>query len=97
MSTQQYTPQEYETALAEAVDPIMTVRKWRALKGLVYALIITANAMIGVIEGAWIVPVTSILAIMLVFGIEISEIQIADYLSIRFRGDWSMPGGDDEE
>ena len=96
MSVRNYSPREYELALTEALEPVMTVRKWRALKGFVYALIITSNAMIGVIEGAWIVPVTSIIAIMLVFGIEISEITIADYLSITFRGDWAMPGDDDE-
>jgi len=70
----------------------MGVTRWRAIKGLVYVAIMAVVALAGLIENGPFIAISFILAASLVFGIEIKEIQIADYLSIQFKGQLEAEG-----
>jgi hypothetical protein len=78
------TPREHQAALGEVCP--MPVNQWRAIKGLVYVLIMGVVATVAIVEQQVFVPIAFILAAMLIFGIEVKEIQIADYISITFSG-----------
>lgn len=65
----------------------MALNHWRALKGLVYVSLMGGVTYAGIINEQLYLPVAFIFAALLMFGIEIREIQIADFLSITFRKD----------
>lgn len=77
------TPQDYARVLEGHLP--MPIQRWRAIKGLLYVLIMAGVAFAGIIEGRWAVPIVFIIGAMLIFGIEINEIMIADRLRITFK------------
>lgn len=87
-----YHELSFHNRLHEACRP-MSVRRWRAVKGFVYVLLIGAVAVTGILERQIIVPIVFIMAAMLIFGIEVKEIQIADYVSVTFFGAFEHDDG----
>lgn len=61
------------------------IRLWRAIKGLLYALIISGNVAMGLYFGGRVVPVIGIVSIIMVFGIEFEEVQVASWFTATFR------------
>ena len=62
----------------------MSMRQWRALKGIFYVLIMASVSIVAIVEQQVFVPVVFLVAAMLIFGIELSEVQIAEFLTISF-------------
>lgn len=75
----------------------MTVERWRALKGMFYVLLMGAVATVGILEARVWVPLTFIIAALLIFGVEVREIQIADVLSMQFNGRYKQSDDSDDQ
>jgi len=65
----------------------MTLTRWKAIKSLIYAGLFAVVAFLAITNDAD--PTTmgamTILAMLIVFGMEVSEIQIANILTVTFR------------
>lgn len=71
----------------EASCPMGDVRKWRTLKGLLYALLILgsqfANGYFGL--NSELSFVVAAVVVLVIFGAEFKEIQIANWVTLTFK------------
>lgn len=79
----------------------MPYERWRIVKSLLYAALIVATAAGGLAFNSdpTLTMALAIVAILVVFGTEINEIQVANLLTITFRQDrrWQDDDRDEED
>lgn len=83
---------DHERRLAEVCP--MTVSRWRTLKALVFSALLTGVATLSILENAdpTIIGSVTLVGIVLFFGLELKEVELASLLTITFKN-----GHDEDE
>lgn len=62
----------------------MGIEKWRAIKGVIYAILISFIVAVSRYRpGSIVVPMTGMIVMLLIFGLEVKEVEIANWATIR--------------
>lgn len=80
------TNREYHQRLSETLS--MPIIRWKALKGVFYAVLMAAVsvAMSALPHGSWMQLLVFAATLLIIFGVEFEEVEIANIVSVTFTG-----------